>query len=396
MTSTQKSILVADHEAGGRLDRVLAAHVGELSRTRLKGLIEAGSATIDGSTIRDPAHRVNSGAAIRLDIPPPAPAKPTAEPIPLAVVYEDADIIVIDKPKGMVVHPAAGNWTGTLVNALIAHCGDSLSGIGGERRPGIVHRLTRIDRPHGGGEERSRAPVPGVRAHPVWRQLHRHAHRAVDRHLRAGHHQPVRLLHLDLPVAGRQADHRRPVHAAGAHVLGRGSADRGADVHAVDQRGLLAAAVGYAIGAGAWLGCRGGRGRSAATAVVVVSDDTESEATDRPSLNLPSAQDELISAVAAANPHTVVVINAGAPVAMPWLSSVAGVVDAWYPGQTSGTSLASVLFGQTDPGGHLPVTFPSSLSQVPAATPPSSRGTARPSSTPRASTWGTAGMTRTV
>ncbi|MGH3203784.1 MAG: glycoside hydrolase family 3 C-terminal domain-containing protein [Streptosporangiaceae bacterium] len=108
--------------------------------------------------------------------------------------------------------------------------------------------------------------------------------------------------------------------------------------------------------------------KSASTAVVVVSDDTESEATDRPSLNLPSAQDELISAVAAANPHTVVVINAGAPVAMPWLSSVAGVVDAWYPGQTNGTALASVLFGQTDPGGHLPVTFPSSLSQVPAST----------------------------
>ena len=108
--------------------------------------------------------------------------------------------------------------------------------------------------------------------------------------------------------------------------------------------------------------------KSASVAVVVASDDTESEATDRLSLNLPSAQDELISAVAAANPHTVVVINAGAPVAMPWLSSVAGVVDAWYPGQTNGTSLASVLFGQTDPGGHLPVTFPSSLSQVPAST----------------------------
>ena len=108
--------------------------------------------------------------------------------------------------------------------------------------------------------------------------------------------------------------------------------------------------------------------KSASVAVVVVSDDTESEATDRLSLNLPSAQDELISAVAAANPHTVVVINAGAPVAMPWLSAVAGVVDAWYPGQTNGTSLASVLFGQTDPGGHLPVTFPASLSQVPAAT----------------------------
>jgi beta-glucosidase len=108
--------------------------------------------------------------------------------------------------------------------------------------------------------------------------------------------------------------------------------------------------------------------KSASTAVVVVSDDTESEATDRLSLNLPSAQDELIQAVAAANPHTVVVINAGAPVAMPWLSQVSAVLDAWYPGQTSGTSLASVLFGQTDPGGHLPVTFPSSLSQVPAST----------------------------
>ena len=108
--------------------------------------------------------------------------------------------------------------------------------------------------------------------------------------------------------------------------------------------------------------------KSASVAVVVVSDDTESEAMDRLSLNLPSAQDELISAVAAANPRTVVVVNAGAPVAMPWLPSVAGVVDTWYPGQTSGTALASVLFGQTDPGGHLPVTFPASLSQVPAST----------------------------
>jgi beta-glucosidase len=108
--------------------------------------------------------------------------------------------------------------------------------------------------------------------------------------------------------------------------------------------------------------------KSASTAVVVVSDDTESEATDRLSLNLPSAQDELIAAVVAANPHTVVVVNAGAPIVMPWLTRVAGVVDAWYPGQSSGTALASVLFGQTDPSGHLPVTFPQSLSQVPAST----------------------------
>jgi len=141
MTSMQKSIRVADDEAGERLDRVLAAHVAELSRTRLKALIEAGSVTVDGLTIRDPAHHVNSGAAVSVAIPPPEPAKPAPEPIALAVVYEDADIIVIDKPKGLVVHPAAGHRTGTLVNALVAHCGDSLSGIGGEKRPGIVHRL---------------------------------------------------------------------------------------------------------------------------------------------------------------------------------------------------------------------------------------------------------------
>ena len=138
---TQKSIRLADDESGGRLDRVLAAHVSELSRTRLKALIDAGAVAVDGRTIRDPGHRVNSGAAIVVEVPPAAAAKPAAESIPLAVVYEDADIIVIDKPRGLVVHPAAGQQTGTLVNALIAHCGDSLSGIGGEKRPGIVHRL---------------------------------------------------------------------------------------------------------------------------------------------------------------------------------------------------------------------------------------------------------------
>jgi 23S rRNA pseudouridine1911/1915/1917 synthase len=141
MTSTEKTIRIADEEAGGRLDRVLASHVAELSRTRLKALIEAGSVAVDGRTIRDPSHHVNSGAAIVVAVPEAAPAKPAAEAIPLNVVYEDDDIVVIDKPKGLVVHPAAGHWTGTLVNALVAHCGDSLSGIGGERRPGIVHRL---------------------------------------------------------------------------------------------------------------------------------------------------------------------------------------------------------------------------------------------------------------
>ena len=115
--------------------------------------------------------------------------------------------------------------------------------------------------------------------------------------------------------------------------------------------------------------------KTASSAVVVVSDDTETEAADRLSLNLPSAQDELISAVAAANPHTTVVINAGAPVAMPWLGQVGAVLDAWYPGQSSGTSLADVLFGKVDPSGHLPVTFPASLSEVPASTPMQFPGT---------------------
>ena len=141
MTATRKSIRAAPDEAGARLDRLLAAHVTDLSRTRLKALIEAGVVAVDGNTIRDPGHRVNSAAEIAIEIPEPAPAKPTAEAIALAIVFEDEDIIVIDKPAGLVVHPAAGHASGTLVNALIAHCGDSLSGIGGERRPGIVHRL---------------------------------------------------------------------------------------------------------------------------------------------------------------------------------------------------------------------------------------------------------------
>jgi len=109
--------------------------------------------------------------------------------------------------------------------------------------------------------------------------------------------------------------------------------------------------------------------KAASAAIVVVSDDSESEAADRLSLHLPSAQDQLIEAVAAVNPHTIVVIDAGAPVAMPWLGEVAAVLDAWYPGQTNGTALADVLFGAVDPGGHLPVTFPARLSEVPAATP---------------------------
>src|SRR5262252_5205269 len=136
-----ETLLIAADEAGERLDRVLAARVAELSRSRHKALILAGRVAIDGLTIRDPGHRVNAGGTIVLDLPPPEDATVAPEGIPLDIVFEDDELIVIDKPKGLVVHPAAGNWTGTLVNALLAHCGDSLSGIGGVRRPGIVHRL---------------------------------------------------------------------------------------------------------------------------------------------------------------------------------------------------------------------------------------------------------------
>ena len=136
-----QTLVIAAAEDGERLDRVLANHVTELSRSRLKALVLAGQVTIAGTQIRDPGRKVRTDDAVAITVPQPEPAAPLPEPIPLNVVYEDDAIIVIDKPSGLVVHPAAGNWSGTLVNALIAHCGNSLSGIGGVRRPGIVHRL---------------------------------------------------------------------------------------------------------------------------------------------------------------------------------------------------------------------------------------------------------------
>ncbi|MDE2378329.1 RluA family pseudouridine synthase [Bradyrhizobium sp.] len=134
-------VTVEGGEGSPRLDRVLAARVPELSRSRLKTLILAGAVTLRAAPIRDPAYHVAAGDTITIDVPEVAPAEPRGERIALDIVYEDDDIIVIDKPAGLVVHPAAGHETGTLVNALIAHCGNSLSGIGGVRRPGIVHRL---------------------------------------------------------------------------------------------------------------------------------------------------------------------------------------------------------------------------------------------------------------
>jgi 23S rRNA pseudouridine1911/1915/1917 synthase len=140
--SGQKLVVtVAGDEGSTRLDRVLAVRNPELSRSRLKALILAGSVSLGGAPLRDPAYHVVSGDTITIDVPEAIAPEPAGEDIALDIVYEDDDIIVINKPSGLVVHPAAGHETGTLVNALIAHCGASLSGIGGVKRPGIVHRL---------------------------------------------------------------------------------------------------------------------------------------------------------------------------------------------------------------------------------------------------------------
>ncbi len=134
-------IVAAPEDAGERLDRFLAQRFGTLSRSRIKNLILDGMASRGGLTLRDPSEPVQPGMRYALAIPAAVPAIPQPENIPLTILYEDPDLIVIDKPAGLVVHPAPGNYEGTLVNALLAHCGESLTGIGGEKRPGIVHRL---------------------------------------------------------------------------------------------------------------------------------------------------------------------------------------------------------------------------------------------------------------
>ncbi len=137
------SLRIAEGQGGARLDVALAAEAKEigLSRTRVKALIEEGHVTLDGAVVRDANLKVKTGQAILLAVPATVDPVPQGEAIALTIVYEDAHLIVIDKPAGLVVHPAPGHSSGTLVNALIGHCGASLSGIGGVRRPGIVHRL---------------------------------------------------------------------------------------------------------------------------------------------------------------------------------------------------------------------------------------------------------------
>jgi 23S rRNA pseudouridine1911/1915/1917 synthase len=127
--------------AGWRLDRALAAAVPTLSRERLKALIRSGAVDAGGKPVRDPSAKVRGEEALRVAVPEPAPAHNEAQAIPLNIVFEDEHLLVVDKPAGLVVHPAAGNLDGTLVNALLHHCAGKLSGIGGVARPGIVHRI---------------------------------------------------------------------------------------------------------------------------------------------------------------------------------------------------------------------------------------------------------------
>jgi 23S rRNA pseudouridine1911/1915/1917 synthase len=142
---TQFSFLVAPEAAGMRLDRFLAEReeiaAAHLSRTRIQSLIGDGRVSVGAKPAPDAARKMSAGETVTLTVPPPEPAEPEGEDIALTVVFEDAHLLVIDKPAGLVVHPASGHETGTLVNALIAHCGESLSGVGGVKKPGIVHRI---------------------------------------------------------------------------------------------------------------------------------------------------------------------------------------------------------------------------------------------------------------
>ena len=143
MSSPQDEVtlaVIASEAAGGRLDKALADALPGLSRARIQALMSQGMVTLNGNRLTDLSAKARPGE-YALVIPPPEAAEPIAQAIPLVVLYEDAHLIVVDKPAGMAVHPAPGTPDGTLVNALLAHCGDSLSGIGGVARPGIVHRI---------------------------------------------------------------------------------------------------------------------------------------------------------------------------------------------------------------------------------------------------------------
>lgn len=134
-------IVVGADGVGLRMDKYLGKVCDGLSRSRLQGVIAEGGVLLNGVPAHTASKKLELNDIIVVDVPPPVPCEPLAENIPLDVIFEDENLLVVNKPAGVVVHPGAGNWTGTMVNALLYHCGDSLSGIGGVVRPGIVHRL---------------------------------------------------------------------------------------------------------------------------------------------------------------------------------------------------------------------------------------------------------------
>ncbi len=141
--STVHEFEVAPAHGGSRLDVFLARSLPDLSRARIQALVREGRVRVDARAVAEPSRRVKPGERVRIEVPPVRPATPAPEAMPLEILYEDEHLLVLDKPAGLVVHPAPGHAGGTLVNALLAHCGEGLSGIGGVARPGIVHRLDR-------------------------------------------------------------------------------------------------------------------------------------------------------------------------------------------------------------------------------------------------------------
>lgn len=207
--------VTAPPEAGGaRLDKWLPEAIPDLSRSRARALIEAGALSADAVPETDPKAKVRAGAAYTLTLPPLEPAVPEPEAIALAILFEDEHLIVIDKAAGMAVHPAPGSWSGTLVNALLAHCGDSLSGIGGVQRPGIVHRL---DKDTSGVMVVAKSETAHVRLVETFQ-----AHDIERAYLALTRGCPVpRAGTIDLPIARSTADRKKmavPRHpeAAGA------------------------------------------------------------------------------------------------------------------------------------------------------------------------------------
>jgi 23S rRNA pseudouridine1911/1915/1917 synthase len=201
--------------AGQRADRFLAEAIGSLSRSRVKALIAEGRATRDGAPLLSASEPVRAGSRYAVSVPPAVPALPLPEHIPLAVLHEDSDLIVLDKPAGLVVHPAPGNQDGTLVNALLAHAGEDLTGIGGERRPGIVHRLDK--------------DTSGVMVVAKTERAHRalsaaFAERDLDREYLAlawGLPEPLEGA-IDAPIGRHPADRKRMAALSGADALKRG------------------------------------------------------------------------------------------------------------------------------------------------------------------------------